>query len=64
MKLSEKDRDRLIRILTNTATSCYDAVDGKWDNSDDEFVALQEAAEEGLAILNAPMPEYEELKDG
>ena len=65
MKLSKQERDRLVQILTNVATSCHDAVNGIWDKSDDGFIANQIALEEGLTILKAVPPEYafQELED-
>ena len=57
--LSEQDRDRLVEILRNTATSCNDALTGAWDQSEDGFYALRAAAEEGLEILRDLVPEYD-----
>lgn len=59
MKLTQRQRDRLAEILTNAATACSDAVNGIWDKSDDGFVAMQAALEEGLQILGVSLPEYE-----
>jgi hypothetical protein len=59
MKLTKQQHDRLVEILTNTATMCSDAVTGVWDKSNDGFDAAQAAAEEGLQILRAPLPGYE-----
>jgi hypothetical protein len=64
MPLSKKERDRLVEILRNTATSCHDAQTGVWDKSEDGFDALQNAAEEGLEILHAPLPEYDADQQG
>lgn len=55
-------RERLVEILRNTATSCHDACTGVWDKSDEGFDALKTAAEEGLAILGAPTPEYDNVE--
>jgi hypothetical protein len=54
---------RLVEILRSTATSCHDACTGDWDKSDDGFDALKRAAEEGLTILGAPLPDYGELEE-
>ena len=54
MQLSRQQRERLVEILRNTATSCHDALTGAWDQSAEGFDALKEAAEEGLQILRAP----------
>ena len=59
MQLSKQQRGRLVEILRNTATSCHDALTGAWDQSEEGFDALKEAAEEGLRILRAPAPEYD-----
>lgn len=50
---------RLVEILRNTATSCHDAGTGVWDRSDEGFDSLKMAAEEGLAILGASAPDYD-----
>ena len=54
MKLNGKQRDRLVEILRNVATSCRDARTGVWDQSDEGFDAMEMAAEEGLEILVRP----------
>lgn len=61
--MTKQQRERLVEILCNTATSCHDAVSGLWDKSDDGFDALQSAAEEGLTILGAKLPEYDDEND-
>ena len=53
MQLSKQQRERLVEILRNTATSCHDALTGAWDQSAEGFDALKAAAEEGLKILRA-----------
>ena len=60
MKLNGKQRDRLVEILRNVATACHDARTGVWDQSDEGFDAMTMAAEEGLKMLGAPLPEYDE----
>lgn len=60
MKLNSELRERLVEILRNMATSCHDACTGLWDKSDEGFCAMQDAAEEGLEILGAPLPDYDE----
>jgi len=60
MKLNGKQRDRLVEILRNVATACHDARTGVWDQSDEGFDAMEMAAEEGLQILDAPLPDYDE----
>ena len=60
MKLNGKQRDRLVEILRNVATSCRDARTGVWDQSDEGFDAMEMAAEEGLEILGASLPDYDE----
>ena len=50
MQLSKQQRGS-VEILRNTATSCHDALTGAWDQSEEGFDALKEAAEEGLKIL-------------
>jgi hypothetical protein len=60
MMLNAKQCDRLVEILRNTATGCHDARTGAWDQSDEGFAAMEAAAEEGLAILGAPAPDYDE----
>ena len=61
MMLNRKQRQRLVEILRNTATACHDARTGVWDKSDDGFDAMEVAAEEGLEILGAPAPDYDDL---
>ena len=60
MMLNRKQRDRLVEILRNVATACHDARTGVWDQSDEGFDAMEMAAEEGLQILDAPLPDYDE----
>jgi len=62
MKLKKQQRERLVEILQNVATSCHDARTGVWDQSDEGFEAMEAAAEEGLEILGAPAPDYDELE--
>ena len=59
MTLNTKQRERLVEILRNTATACHDARTGVWDQSDEGFDAMKMAAEEGLAILGVPAPDYD-----
>ena len=60
MTLNKTQRERLVEILRNTATACHDARTGVWDQSDEGFEAMEAAAEEGLEILGAPAPDYDE----
>ncbi len=60
MMLNPKQRERLVEILQNTATSCHDARAGVWNRSEEGFDAMEAAAEEGLEILGAPAPDYDE----
>jgi len=60
MTLNKTQRERLVEILQNTATACHDARTGVWDQSDEGFDAMEAAAEEGLKILGAPAPDYDE----
>lgn len=57
--MNERQCERLAEILRNTATSCHDACTGAWDKSDEGFDAMKMAAEEGLAILGVPAPDYD-----
>ena len=60
MMLNANQCERLVEILRNTATGCHDARTGAWDQSDEGFAAMEAAAEEGLEILGAPAPDYDE----
>ena len=62
MKLNRQQRECLVEILRNVATSCHDACTGIWDKSNEGFCAMQDAAEEGLEILGAPLPDYDEAE--
>jgi len=59
-QLNGEQRERLVEILRNVATACHDARTGVWDQSDEGFDAMEVAAEEGLEILGAPPPDYDE----